>query len=189
MHLEKYEMTRDGILNGDTAEYEAVDNPKKVKEPMYLAAVVDQVTENTFADLREAYAEIDVLTSTIANLESQLQNVNLQYSEVNDMAEVKASDIERLKATETMVAEMETVFTTLKSKRVEDAAQIDELNAKLAAAEENAVGQQELSTLRQRVSELESIDKAREGDYQALANDVNSVLDSLEEQFAHLTVE
>ena len=61
MHLGKYGMTRGDILKGDRAEFEHVENPRREKEPMYLASIVDKVVEDAFEDLRESLQETDAL--------------------------------------------------------------------------------------------------------------------------------
>lgn len=61
MHLGKYGMTRGDILKGNRVEFEHVENPRREKEPMYLASIVDKVVEDAFEDLRESLQEADAL--------------------------------------------------------------------------------------------------------------------------------
>lgn len=68
MHLGKYGMTRGDILKGGRVEFEHVESPRREKEPMYLASIVDKVVEDAFEDLRESLQETDALTEENSEL-------------------------------------------------------------------------------------------------------------------------
>lgn len=54
---DKYALKKEYILDGELPEFEPVDKPKRERQPMYLAAIVDEFMETTFADMRDLLAQ------------------------------------------------------------------------------------------------------------------------------------
>jgi hypothetical protein len=182
MELEKYELTKQAILNGEYAEFDAVEKPRREKRPMYLAEVVDQVVEDTFADLRSAYQENDDLTAENGKLKKAVEDSQTQLLKANGASKVKQSDDIRLKKAESLLSDMEKTFNNYKVNKAKDEQQIKSLQQQLS----QAPATDEVDKLRSRITQLQKADKEREENYQSLATDVNAVLDKLEEKFADL---
>lgn len=185
MELDKYGLTREAILNGDYAELDPVEKPKKEKRPMYLAEVADKIIEDTFTDLRAAYLEIDQLTDENAKLKETVDQDQVAITKAKGDAMIKQQDDARLKKVEDLLSDMEKSFETYKENKAKDDKEIAELQKKLA----DAPSSDEVDKLRARVSELQTLDQDREEKYRALAADVNNVLDALEEKFSNLPVD
>ena len=185
MELDKYGLTREAILNGDYAELDPVEKPRKEKRPMYLAEVADKIIEDTFTDLRAAYLEIDQLTDENAKLEETVDQDQVAITKAKGDAMIKQQDDARLKKVEDLLSDMEKSFETYKENKAKDDKEIAELQKKLA----DAPSSDEVDKLRARVSELQTLDQDREEKYRALAADVNNVLDALEEKFSNLPVD
>ena len=184
MELDKYGLTKEAILNGDYAELDPVERPKKEKRPMYLAEVADKIIEDTFTDLRAAYLEIDQLTDENAKLKETVDQDQVAITKAKGDATIKQQDDARLKKVEDLLSDMEKSFETYKENKAKDDKEIAELQKKLA----DAPSSDEVDKLRARVSELQTLDQDREEKYRALAADVNNVLDALEEKFSNLPV-
>lgn len=185
MELDKYGLTREAILNGDYAELDPVEKPRKEKRPMYLAEVADKIIEDTFTDLRAAYLEIDQLTDENAKLKETVDQDQVAITKAKGDAMIKQQDDARLKKVEDLLSDMEKSFETYKENKAKDDKEIAELQKKLA----DAPSSDEVDKLRARVSELQTLDQDREEKYRALAADVNNVLDALEEKFSNLPVD
>ena len=185
MELDKYGLTKEAILNGDYAELDPVERPKKEKRPMYLAEVADKIIEDTFTDLRAAYLEIDQLTDENAKLKETVDQDQIAITKAKGDAMVKQQDDARLKKAENLLSDMEKSFETYKANKAKDEKEIAELQKKLA----DAPTSDEVDRLHDRVAELQKIDQDREEKYRALADDVNNVLDALEEKFSDLPVD
>lgn len=185
MELDKYGLTKEAILNGDYAELDPVERPRKEKRPMYLAEVADKIIEDTFTDLRAAYLEIDQLKDENAKLKETVDQDQVAITKAKGDAMVKQEDDARLKKVENLLSDMEKSFETYKANKAKDDKEIAELQKKLA----DAPSSDEVDKLRARVAELQQIDQDREEKYQTLANDVNNVLDELEKKFSDLPVD
>jgi chaperonin cofactor prefoldin len=185
MELDKYGLTREAILNGDYAELDPVEKPRKEKRPMYLAEVADKIIEDTFTDLRAAYLEIDQLTDENAKLKETVDQDQVAITKAKGDAMIKQQDDARLKKVEDLLSDMEKSFETYKENKAKDDKEIAELQKKLA----DAPSSDEVDKLRARVSELQTLDQDREEKYRELAADVNNVLDALEEKFSNLSVD
>ena len=185
MELDKYGLTKEAILNGDYAELDPVDRPRKEKRPMYLAEVADKIIEDTFTDLRAAYLEIDQLKDENVKLKETVDQDQVAITKAKGDAMIKQQDDARLKKVEDLLSDMEKSFETYKENKAKDDKEIAELQKKLA----DAPSSDEVDKLRARVAELQTIDQDREEKYRALADDVNNVLDALEEKFSNLPVD
>lgn len=185
MELDKYGLTKEAILNGDYAELDPVEKPRKEKRPMYLAEVADKIIEDTFTDLRAAYLEIDQLTDENAKLKETVDQDQVAITKAKGDAMIKQQDDARLKKVEDLLSDMEKSFETYKENKAKDDKEIAELQKKLA----DAPSSDEVDKLRARVSELQTLDQDREEKYRELAADVNNVLDALEEKFSNLSVD
>lgn len=185
MELEQFGFNRELVLQGELPEFEEVANNKKEKRPTYLKEVVDSVMSAVFSDYAESLRDVNNLNAQIDDLNEQLDGSARNIQQANANATVKSQDDAKLKQAENLLADLNNMVVGLKSKRDEDARQMIELQNKLSQAENNP----ETRQLRDRVAELERIDAERDAEYEALAADVNAVLDGLEEQFSHLTVE
>lgn len=185
MELDKYGLTKEAILNGDYAELDPVERPRKEKRPMYLAEVADKIIEDTFTDLRAAYLEIDQLKDENVKLKETVDQDQVAITKAKGDAMIKQQDDARLKKVEDLLSDMEKSFETYKENKAKDDKEIAELQKKLA----DAPSSDEVDKLRARVAELQTIDQDREEKYRALADDVNNVLDALEEKFSNLPVD
>lgn len=183
--LDKYGLTREEIVdNGEIAEFEPVDNPKKEKSPMVLMSNVTPVVEDTFGDLRDAYRTIDQVVAERDELQQQLEIANSNIRQANENAKVKADDDARLKQAENLLVDLQQNVSQFRERRAEDAKQITELQGQLEAAP----SVDDVARLQARVDELKRLDEQREEEYQELAADVNAVIDGLEAKFdAELT--
>lgn len=189
MKLDKFGLTKDAILDGEYAEFDAVENPKKVKENMYLASVVDTIVQDAFSDLEDAYKENDALTEELESVQAQLESAQMDVQRANAAAEVKAVDDAKVKQAENLLADLELSFRNIKEKSEADTQTIENLKAELsnAVAQVNSsTNDEEVDILRTQIQELESRVAQRDDDYATLAADVNAVLDGLEAKFNEL---
>lgn len=185
MELEQYGLTRQAILDGEYAEFDAVEKPRREKRPMYLAEVVDQVTQDTFTDLRNSYHDNDDLTAENAKLKTAVETAQAETTKIKGDLAARESDDAKLKQTEDLFKTMKTQFDEYRQRQAEAAKQIETLKGQLA----QAPSADAMDKLKDRVDELETADEERNRNYQSLASDVNAVLDKLEEKFADLPEE
>lgn len=177
---DKYELTKEHILDGELPEFEPVDKPKKERQPMYLAPIVDDFMESTFTDMRELLAQNDALSAELNDANEQINTVNAQLKDAYEVAEVKQGDLSKLGQAEALLNDLEETIDQFKRKREEDGKQIQALSEKVNAQ------QMDLVAFDEEKHRLEERDRQRENELQQLSNDVNGVLDALESQFAHL---
>lgn len=180
---DKYKLTKELILEGDRIEFDPVEKPKKERNPMYLASLVDGVLETTFSDLRDALIENDRLSEELNAARAEIDQANASVQTAQEAAQIKQGDLSKLGRAEALLRDLEETIEQFKQKRVEDGKQIQELSNKVNKQ------QVELNGLSEEKQRLESRDNEREQELQQITNDVNEVLDTLEQEFAHLTVE
>lgn len=178
---DKYELTKEHILDGELPEFEPVDKPKKERQPMYLAPVVDEFMETTFADMRELMEQNDTLSADLDSANDQINSLNIQLQKSDEAAKIQQSDLSKLSKAEALLSDLEQTIDQFKKKREDDGKQIRLLSEKVNA--QNI----ELNEFNEEKQRLEERDKAREEELAHLSNQVNSVLDALESQFSHLT--
>ena len=193
---QEYNLTPDMVIAGEKIEFNPVDNPRKIKEPLYLAGLVDKVIGDAFEDLSESYRVNSELDNELTESREQLELAEATNRSLSAEAEVKKADEAKLKQAEDLLSDIESEFNQLKAQRDADAKLIAQLRSQLEDAENASSNNPELLDLRSQVADLtgqvatlNERDAQRDAEYQALADDVNTVLDALEEQFADLTVE
>lgn len=177
---DKYELTKEHILDGELPEFEPVDKPKKERQPMYLASIVDEFMETTFADMRNLLAQNETLANDLNDANEQINTVNAQLNDAHEAAKIKEGDLSKLSQAEALLNDLEQTIDQFKKKREADGKQIQALSEKVNAQ------QVELSAFDEEKQRLEERDKQRERELEQISQDVNNVLDALEEQFAHL---
>lgn len=177
---DKYEMTREQILDGEIAEFEPVEKPKRERNPMYLASIVDMFVEDLFTDLRALLVQNDQLSTDLNDSNAQIDTLNAQIQEANEAAQIKQGDLSKLSQAEALLNDLEQTIDQFKRKREEDGRQIQELSARVNAQ------QLDLGAFDQERQQLLERDQQREQELNQLTADVNSVLDALEAQFSHL---
>ena len=177
---DKYEMTREQIIDGEIAEFEPVAKPKRERNPMYLASIVDMFVEDMFTDLRDLLVQNDQLSTDLNDSNAQIDTLNAQLQEADEAAQIKQGDLSKLSQAEALLNDLEQTIDQFKRKREEDGRQIQELSARVNAQ------QLDLGTFEQEKQQLLERDQQREQELNQLTADVNSVLDALEAQFSHL---
>ena len=177
---DKYEMTREQIIDGEIAEFEPVAKPKRERNPMYLASIVDMFVEDMFTDLRDLLVQNDQLSTDLNDSNAQIDTLNAQLQEADEAAQIKQGDLSKLSQAEALLNDLEQTIDQFKRKREEDGRQIQELSARVNAQ------QLDLGAFEQEKQQLLERDQQREQELNQLTADVNSVLDALEAQFSHL---
>jgi len=178
---DKYELTKEQIPDGELPEFEPVDKPKKERQPMYLASIVDEFMETTFADMRNILAQNEILANDLNDANEQINTVNAQLKDAHEAAQIKEGDLSKLSQAEALLNDLEQTIDQFKKKREADGKQIQALSEKVNAQ------QVELSAFDEEKQRLEERDKQRERELEQISQDVNNVLDALEAQFAHLS--
>lgn len=189
---DNYDLTIEQLKNGETAEFQPVEKPKRKGGPYYDAGVVDAFVSDALDDLRDTVIENENIHETLDTLQSQNDELQTKIDSLQKQVEFKQQDIDKLNAAEQVLKNLELKLNKYKAKQNQDSEQIQNLNSKLQEAQNNlqqAQNNPEISRLQQRINELEEQDRKRDADYQSLANDVNTVLDALESKFSNITKE
>ena len=100
---EKYELSKEQILDGEIAEFEPVDKPKKERQPMYIASIVDMVVEDMFTDMRELLTQNDQLAKDLNDTKAEVDTVNAQLQAANETAQIKQGDLSKLSQAEALL--------------------------------------------------------------------------------------
>lgn len=177
---DKYELTKEHILDGELPEFEPVEKPKKERQPMYLSVIVDEFLETTFADMRSILAQNETMANDLSDANEQINTLNAQLKDAHEAAQIKAGDLSKLSKAEALLTDLEQTIDQFKKKRDADGKQIQALSEKVNAQH------MELSTFAEEKQRLEERDQQRDNELQQISQDVNNVLDALESQFAHL---
>lgn len=180
---DRYELKRSDIIDGEIIEFEPVEKPKRERNPMYLASMVDMVMEAIFSDLRDALNQNDQLSDELNAVKGQVDQANADAQNASEAAQIKQSDLKKLQEAEALFADLEQTIEQFKQKRKEDSAHIQALSERVNA---NNVSMAEMEAEKNR---LESRDKEREAELEEITENVNEVLLALQERFEHLTVE
>lgn len=189
---DNYDLTIEQLKDGETAEFQPVEKPKRKGGPYYDAGVVDAFVGDALDDLRDTIIENENLHETLDTLQSQNDELQMKIDSLQKQAELKQQDIDKLKSAEKVLDNLEKAMNKYKAKQNQDSKQIQDLHSKLQETQNNlqqAKNNPEISRLQQRINELEEQDRKRDADYQSLANDVNTVLDALESKFSNLPQE
>lgn len=180
---EKYELTKSDILEGEIAEFDPVEKPKRERNPMYLASTVDMVIDDVFSDLRDTLKQNEQLSSELNELKGQIDKANVDAQNANESAQIKQEDLVKLTAAEALLSDLEQTMNQFKQKRKEDGEQINLLSESLNARDAK-ISEMEVDNER-----LKQRDQERESELEEITQTVNEVLNALEERFAHLMVE
>lgn len=129
------QMSKEDILNGDVAEYEAVDKKTRrdKSQDLYLASVVDKVTEAVFADLADAYRACDRLDKEKQDLQAKLdqsendrraaqEQLNKMSNSINRQDQLE----EEFKKSQLSLMSIQKQFGTLTSKFGDTSKQLDD---------------------------------------------------------------
>lgn len=194
----EFELSRQAIIDGDKPEFDQVEKPRKESRPMYLASPIDGFLDKTFDDLRDAYKLIDDLTQQKTELQNENAKLNKQLQSAQGEAVVAQSDVEQLEMLTKTLDDTNAMIEKFKAENVKDKRAINAEQEKvkklqvqlnqMQARMSSSVSEQEFADAQAKIDELNNELAAKNNEYDHLTADVNEILDSLQEQFAGLTV-
>lgn len=194
----EFELSRQAIIDGDKPEFEPVERPRKERRPMYLASPIDGFLDKTFDDLRDAYKLIDDLTQEKTELQNENAKLSKQLQTAQGEAGVAQSDVEQLESLTKTLDETNAMIERFKAENAKDKRAINAEQEKvkklqvqlnqMQARMSSTVSEQEFADAQAKIDELNGELAAKTTEYDQVTADVNEILDSLQEQFAGLTV-
>lgn len=194
----EFELSRQAIIDGDKPEFDPVEKPRKERRPMYLAGPIDGFLDKTFDDLRDAYKLIDDLTQEKAELQNENAKISKQLQVAQGDAGVAQSDVEQLATLTKTLDDTNAMIEKFKAENVKDKRAINAEQEKvkklqvqlnqMQARMNSSVSEKEFADAQAKINELNSELAAKNNEYDQVTADVNEILDSLQEQFAGLTV-
>lgn len=196
--LEKLGLDRANILDGDMPEYAKVENKWKAKGDLYVAEIVDKVTNATFADLKSAYEEIDKLKQENQHKDRDLEKANNEITKAQQSAQhlstVSATASQRLETATNQVSDYTQKIEAL-TRRVEVINQKNsDINKQLTDLQQdyNEVKMAK-DTSDQKLNEFqEKLTKAQESAEESrlatdsLTKDVNGLIDAFANKYGQL---